>query len=138
MCKQEYLPDSSTKIYIRKELVMMETTISDFRNSFYIPAIQKLAFQLPHLRILGTNHCGELQRTAFKRREFFQDFFVAVIMLIGQQQAFIIKSNKNTMVEIYLCLYKVLHWKISVHHQSQISSHLHYHVNFMQCFTIFI
>ena len=51
----------------------METTISDFHTSFYIPAIQKLAFHLPHVRILGTNHCGELRRTAFKRRELFQD-----------------------------------------------------------------
>ena len=32
-----------------------------------------MAFHLPHLRILGTNHCGELQQTAFKRRELFQD-----------------------------------------------------------------
>ena len=51
---------------------MMETTISDFRTSFYIPAIQKLDFNLPHLRILGTNHCGKMRRTAFKRRELFQ------------------------------------------------------------------
>ena len=28
---------------------------------------------MPHVRILGTNHCGELRRTAFKRRELFQD-----------------------------------------------------------------
>ena len=73
MCKQESSPDKSTKIYTIKELVMMETTISDFRTSFYIPAIQKLAFHLPHVRILGTNHCGELRGTAFKRRELFQD-----------------------------------------------------------------
>ena len=52
---------------------MMETTISGFHTSFYIPAIQKLAFHLPHVRILGTNHCGEMRRTAFKRRELFQD-----------------------------------------------------------------
>ena len=52
---------------------MMETTISDFRTSFYIPSIQKLAFCLPHVRILGTNHCGEMRLTAFKRREVFQD-----------------------------------------------------------------
>ena len=52
---------------------MTETTISDFHTSFYIPANQKLAFHLPHVRILGTNHCGEMQRTAFKRRELFQD-----------------------------------------------------------------
>ena len=51
----------------------METTISDFHNSFYIPAIQKLAFHLPHVRILGTNQCGEMRHTAFKRRELFQD-----------------------------------------------------------------
>ena len=51
----------------------METTISDFHTSFYIPAIQNLAFHLPHVRILGTNHCGAMQCTAFKRRELFQD-----------------------------------------------------------------
>ena len=73
MCNQESLPDKSTKTYTRKELVMMETTISDFHTSFYIQAIQMLAFHLPHVRILGTNHCGELRRTAFKRRELFQD-----------------------------------------------------------------
>ena len=62
---------------------MMETTIYDFHTSFYIPAIQKLAFHLPHVRILGTNQCGEMRRTAFKQRELFQDFYVAVIMLRG-------------------------------------------------------
>ena len=60
MCEQESLPDKSTKIYTRKDLVMMETTISDFHTSLYIPAIHKLAFHLPHVRILGTNHCGEM------------------------------------------------------------------------------
>ena len=52
---------------------MMETKISYFHTSLYIPDIQKLAFNLPHVRILGTNHCGEMRRTAFKRRELFQD-----------------------------------------------------------------
>ena len=51
---------------------MMETTVSDYRTSFYIPAIQRLDFHLPHVHILGTNHCGELLRTAFKRRKLFQ------------------------------------------------------------------
>ena len=53
---------------------MMETTISDFRTSFYIPAIQKLDFHLPHVRILGINHCGAIKRTAFIKRELFQYF----------------------------------------------------------------
>ena len=52
---------------------MMETTIYYFHTSFYIPSIQKLAFHLLHVRILGTNHCGEMRHTAFKRRELFQD-----------------------------------------------------------------
>ena len=73
MGKQEYSPDKSAKIYTRKELVMMETKISGFRTSFYIPAIQKLAFHLPHVRIFGTNHCGKMRHTSFKRRELFQD-----------------------------------------------------------------
>ena len=29
----------------------METTISDFRTRLYIPAIQKLAFHFPHVKI---------------------------------------------------------------------------------------
>ena len=33
MCKQKFSPDKSTKIYTRKKLVMMETTISDFNTS---------------------------------------------------------------------------------------------------------
>ena len=73
MCKQESSPDKSTKIYTRKELVMMETKISDFHTSFYISAIQKLVFHLPHVRILGTNHCGAMRCTVFKRHELFQD-----------------------------------------------------------------
>ena len=52
---------------------MMETTISYSHTSFCIPSIQKLAFHMPHVRILGTNHCCELRRIAFKRRELFQD-----------------------------------------------------------------
>ena len=53
---------------------MIETTISDFHTSFYIPAIRKYAFHLPHMRILGTNHCGKIQHIAFKRRELSQYF----------------------------------------------------------------
>ena len=52
---------------------MTETTIYDFHTRLYIPSIQNLAFHLPHVRILGTNHFGEMRRTAFKRGELFQD-----------------------------------------------------------------
>ena len=73
MCKKESSPDKSTKIYTRKELVTMETTIYEFNIRYYISAIQKFAFHLPHLRILGPNHCGEMRHTSFKRTELFQN-----------------------------------------------------------------
>ena len=68
-CKQDYVSEKPTKIYTRKELVMMETTISNFHTSFYISAIKKLAFLIPHLKIMGTNHCGDYIQTAFKLRK---------------------------------------------------------------------
>ena len=51
---------------------MIETKISNFHKSFYIPEIQKLEFNIPHVQIMGTNHCCESSRTAFKRRKSFQ------------------------------------------------------------------
>ena len=50
----------------------METTISNFHTSFYIPEIQKLAFHITHVKILGKNHCGEYRQTVFIRRLSFQ------------------------------------------------------------------
>ena len=58
-CQQDTAPGQSTKLYTRKELVMMETTISNPHTSLYIPAIQKLAFHIPHVQILDTNHSGD-------------------------------------------------------------------------------
>ena len=52
---------------------MMETTIYNFHTSFYIPEIQKLAFHISHVQIMGNNHCGDSRRTAFKQRESFKD-----------------------------------------------------------------
>ena len=52
---------------------MMEKSIADSHTSFYIPEIQKLSFIRPHVRILGTNHCGNTRHKAFKRRSANQD-----------------------------------------------------------------
>ena len=73
---------------------MTETTISDFHTSFYIPAIQNLAFNLPHVRILGTNHCGAIRRTAFKRRELFQE------VLCRRDYAEIIVSSFDHQIQL--------------------------------------
>ena len=62
-------PDTVTlaKLYAIKDLVMMETHIAGFHTSFYIPAIQNLAFRLPRVHIIGTNHCGNTRRESFNR-----------------------------------------------------------------------
>ena len=52
---------------------MMKTTIYEFHIIYYIPDIQKFAFHLTHMRIIFTNHCGEMRRTAIKWHELFQD-----------------------------------------------------------------
>ena len=57
-CQQDTDSVQSTKIYSRKELVMIETKIYNFHTSFYIPDIPKSAFHIPHVQIMGTNHCG--------------------------------------------------------------------------------
>ena len=67
MCKQESSPDKYSKIYTIKEIVITETKISDFHTSFYILAIQKLAFHLPHVHILSTNNCGDEKPTFVSR-----------------------------------------------------------------------
>ena len=54
---------------------MMETSIAEFHTSLYIPAIQKITFQLPHVRILGTDHCGNTRRKAFSCSITKQDVF---------------------------------------------------------------
>ena len=73
ICKQESSSDKSKKYTPEKNLLLWRKKIPDFHTIFYIPAIQNFAFHLPLVRILGTNHCGEMRRIDFKRRELFQD-----------------------------------------------------------------
>ena len=60
-------------IYTRKELVMTERKISNSHTCLYITAIKNLAFHIPHVQILGMNHCGDSRQTEFKHCESFQD-----------------------------------------------------------------
>ena len=50
----------------------MEKTFSNFHTSFFITDIHKLAFHIPHVQIMGTNHCGDSCQTVFKRHKSFQ------------------------------------------------------------------
>ena len=51
----------------------MESSIVEFHRDFYIPAIQKISFHLPHIRIIETYHCGNTRQEALKRRSYFLD-----------------------------------------------------------------
>ena len=55
------------KLYTRKEIVLLETSISEYHNKHYFPEIQKLAFHFPHVSIIGTHCCGKEHHEAFKR-----------------------------------------------------------------------
>ena len=97
----------------------METNISNFHTSFYIPAIQNWAFHIPHIQILGTNHCGEFRQTTFKHRETFQDVLCRCDYAERVVAGFSTEYNQNIMVEIYPCLLRVFRWNISVHYHRQ-------------------
>ena len=78
--------------------------MSGFHSSFYIPAIQEMTFYLLYVRILVTNHCGEMRHTAFNRRELFQDVLCRCDYAERVVASFANQNNLNTMVEIDLCL----------------------------------
>ena len=50
---------TTVKVYTQKELVLLETLISEFHSKYYIPEIKNLAFHLPPVGILRMNHCGK-------------------------------------------------------------------------------
>ena len=77
---------------------MIETTIYEFHTSFYVPAIQKLAFHLPYVRMLGTNHCGAMRHTSFKRHELFQEVSYRHDYAERVVAGFSNQYNQNTMV----------------------------------------
>ena len=93
---------------------MMETSISEFHTSFYIPSIQKLVLYLPHECVLETLCCGNTLREEFKLRSDFQ--YVLHIFYCTEQVVYIFhtKLNMNTMLVIYFRLLKTLHWVTSV------------------------
>ena len=62
------ISDKTSKLYTQKDLVLIYTWIKEFCKKLYIPAIQKLAFYLPHVRILGTHYCVKEHYDVSKRR----------------------------------------------------------------------
>ena len=67
-------------VFTRKDIVMMEIFISYFHTSLYIPEIKRLVFHLPHVRLLGTHHCGTHAAKHLNIIAHFKMFFVVLII----------------------------------------------------------
>ena len=80
LCLQDPASMPPAKVYIKKDLAMMETSIADFHTNFYITAIQKLSFHIPHVHILGTHHCVNTRHKTFKAVDCFKMYCVVVII----------------------------------------------------------
>ena len=90
MCKQESSPDKSTK--------MMFIQVSTYQPSINWPFIYHMCAYL--VQITAVNCDAQPSNDV----NYFNIFYVAVIMLRWWLLAFLIKYNHNTMVEIDLCL----------------------------------
>ena len=60
----EALPEGSTKgkISVTKELTTVEKKIGDFMSEIYLPMLERYAYHLPHVKLLGKKWCGEMRR----------------------------------------------------------------------------
>ena len=49
----------TAKLYTLKDLVLLESSITESHDNFYISDIKKLVFHFTHVSILGTHRCGK-------------------------------------------------------------------------------
>ena len=80
---------------------MMDISIDAFQTSFFITSIKKLTFQLPHIRIIGTSHCGNTHREAFKilcAKKYVlcrRDYIEIVVSILTPNVVLILRSKYN-------------------------------------------
>ena len=79
-------------------------------DDHYGPAINELAFRLPHINILETNHCGKTRHEAFERRHILMGVTSCRDYMVRILYNFAIKSNLNAMTERGCCPKRVLIW----------------------------
>ena len=65
LCLQDQAFVPPTKIYTKKELVMIEKPIANFLTSFYISEI-KLVSEITRVCLLWTNYCDSTSCEVFK------------------------------------------------------------------------
>jgi len=56
------------KIRTKKELTRKTTSIGEFHETWFEPAVEALAYHWPHVTMLGKRHCGKCRREAFTQK----------------------------------------------------------------------
>ena len=63
------VPQDQKHIQTQKKLLLLETSIAELHENFYIPEIQKVVFNSPRVCILHTHQCGKEYHEALKHPE---------------------------------------------------------------------
>ena len=74
MCSTVPRTGPTAKLYTRKDIVLLETYITEFHDKLYIISIKKLAINFLYVHILGIQCCGKERRGTFNIREALQAF----------------------------------------------------------------
>ena len=83
MCKQESSLDKYTKIYTRKELVMMETKIYEFHTRYYIILPKTWPFTYPMCTYLVQITVVKCDTQTSNHVNYFKMYYFVVIMMRG-------------------------------------------------------
>ena len=100
MCSTVTTSDMTSKVYTQKEVVLLETSITEFHEKFYIPSIKKWNFIC---RMCISSEPTTVANNVMRHlndRAVYMIFYAIVIMQSGQYPVFIIKSNKNIIMVI--------------------------------------
>ena len=65
--------ETNGKMYTKKILVVYNTTIQKNLRDKYVPAIEKIGFHLPYIRIFSSTKCNQTRSGAFDSRQIIFD-----------------------------------------------------------------
>ena len=66
ICKSNDDINLRGRISQRKEMILMKKSFLDFYDNFYIPMLNKYAYHLPHVILLGKNECSKIRKDSLK------------------------------------------------------------------------
>ena len=109
MCYTGPKTDTNAELYTQKELVVLDISIAEFHEKFYIIEIQKMEFHIPHVGILGAHHYGkQLCETSNHQGHCKISCFFMIIHSYWLP-VFITKYNLSIMLSIYWYVLKSLY-----------------------------